>query len=216
MTEEQNISPTSKSSNAFRTISEVSNDIDVPQHTLRFWESKFPQIMPMKRGGGRRYYRPQEVDFLIRIKFFLQVKGFSIKSLQKLLKESRKEFDEIDITSEDQSSFLNQSQSSEAKRQSDDFEQPKTIKVKTIASDSDIFPEKESSAQNSVPESLEQESKSSQPTLIKNRVRPEIEIPSLFDFMEESFVQIDVNLLKTIREELVALQDFITSSIAHL
>lgn len=79
----------SKSASAFRTISEVSGDLDVPQHVLRFWETKFPQIKPLKRGGGRRYYRPDDVELLRRIQSLLYQDGYTIKGVQKLLRESR-------------------------------------------------------------------------------------------------------------------------------
>jgi DNA-binding transcriptional MerR regulator len=76
-----------KSATAFRTISEVAGALDLPQHVLRFWESKFPQINPMKRGGGRRYYRPEDLDILRRIKLLLYDDGYTIKGAQKLLKD---------------------------------------------------------------------------------------------------------------------------------
>ncbi len=76
-----------KSAEAFRTISEVAGEIDIPQHVLRFWESKFNQIKPMKRGGGRRYYRPEDVELLRRIKSLLYDDGYTIKGVQKLLRE---------------------------------------------------------------------------------------------------------------------------------
>jgi DNA-binding transcriptional MerR regulator len=78
-----------KSAAAFRTISEVSAELDVPQHVLRFWETKFPQIRPLKRGGGRRYYRPDDVVLLRRIQTLLYKEGYTIKGVQRLLKESR-------------------------------------------------------------------------------------------------------------------------------
>ena len=77
-----------KSASAFRTISEVSKELDLPQHVLRFWESKFPQIKPMKRGGGRRYYRPEDLVMLRRIRGLLYNDGYTIKGVQKLLKET--------------------------------------------------------------------------------------------------------------------------------
>jgi DNA-binding transcriptional MerR regulator len=77
-----------KSPEAFRTISEVADDLDVPQHVLRFWESKFSQVRPLKRGGGRRYYRPEDVDLLRGIRHLLYIDGFTIKGVQKLLKEN--------------------------------------------------------------------------------------------------------------------------------
>jgi DNA-binding transcriptional MerR regulator len=76
-----------KSAAAFRTISEVASDLDVPQHVLRFWESKFSQVKPLKRGGGRRYYRPEDVDLLRRIRDLLYVQGYTIKGVQRLLRD---------------------------------------------------------------------------------------------------------------------------------
>lgn len=76
-----------KSAAAFRTISEVATDLDVPQHVLRFWETKFTQVRPMKRGGGRRYYRPEDVDLLRSIRALLYDDGYMIKGVQKLLRE---------------------------------------------------------------------------------------------------------------------------------
>jgi DNA-binding transcriptional MerR regulator len=76
-----------KSAGAFRTISEVSERLDVPQHVLRFWETKFAQIRPMKRGGGRRYYRPEDITLLRGIRDLLYVDGYTIKGVQKLLRE---------------------------------------------------------------------------------------------------------------------------------
>lgn len=76
-----------KSETAFRTISEVADELDVPQHVLRFWETKFTQIRPMKRGGGRRYYRPEDVTLLRRIRALLYDDGFTIKGVQKLLRD---------------------------------------------------------------------------------------------------------------------------------
>lgn len=76
-----------KSAGAFRTISEVSDELDLPQHVLRFWETKFPQIKPMKRGGGRRYYRPEDIQLLDRIRRWLYEDGYTIKGVQKLLKD---------------------------------------------------------------------------------------------------------------------------------
>jgi DNA-binding transcriptional MerR regulator len=80
---------TAKSATAFRTISEVSAELDVPQHVLRFWETKFPQIRPLKRGGGRRYYRPEDVELLRRIQSLLYKEGYTIKGVQRLLREAR-------------------------------------------------------------------------------------------------------------------------------
>lgn len=75
-----------KASGAFRTISEVADLLDVQQHVLRFWETKFTQVRPMKRGGGRRYYRPEDVSLLQRIHHLLYTEGYTIKGVQKLLK----------------------------------------------------------------------------------------------------------------------------------
>lgn len=89
MAETGNLAPRRgrKSAEAFRTISEVASDLDVPQHVLRFWETKFTQVRPMKRGGGRRYYRPEDVDLLRSIRSLLYDDGYTIKGVQKLLRE---------------------------------------------------------------------------------------------------------------------------------
>jgi DNA-binding transcriptional MerR regulator len=76
-----------KSGAAFRTTGEVSEELDLPPHVLRFWESKFPEIKPLKRGGGRRYYRPEDVELLRRIRQFLYQEGYTIRGVQKLLRE---------------------------------------------------------------------------------------------------------------------------------
>ncbi|WP_420565599.1 MerR family transcriptional regulator [Thalassobaculum sp.] len=76
-----------KSAAAFRTISEVADDLDVPPHVLRFWETKFNQVRPLKRGGGRRYYRPEDIALLRRIRELLYREGYTIKGVQKLLRE---------------------------------------------------------------------------------------------------------------------------------
>lgn len=76
-----------KGPDAFRTISEVAEDLDLPQHVLRFWETRFAHIRPMKRGGGRRYYRPEDVDLLRGIRLLLYGEGFTIRGVQRLLKE---------------------------------------------------------------------------------------------------------------------------------
>jgi DNA-binding transcriptional MerR regulator len=76
-----------KSPGAFRTISEVADSMDLPQHVLRFWETRFPQIRPLKRAGGRRYYRPDDVERLRLIKRLLYDEGYTIKGVQKLFKE---------------------------------------------------------------------------------------------------------------------------------
>lgn len=79
-----------KSDNAFKTISEVASQIGVPQHVLRFWETKFSNIKPMKRGGGRRYYRPEDVTLIERIHHLLYNEGYTIKGVQRLIKASSK------------------------------------------------------------------------------------------------------------------------------
>jgi DNA-binding transcriptional MerR regulator len=76
-----------KSPDAFRTISEVGAELDVPQHVLRFWETRFAQIRPVKRAGGRRYYRPEDVDLLQGIRALLYTDGYTIKGVQKILRE---------------------------------------------------------------------------------------------------------------------------------
>lgn len=77
-----------KAAGAFRTISEVADDLHVPQHVLRFWESKFPQVRPLKRGGGRRYYRPEDVLLLRRVADLLYTQGYTIKGVQRLLRDT--------------------------------------------------------------------------------------------------------------------------------
>ena len=77
-----------KGASAFRTISEVAEELGVPQHVLRFWETKFSQVRPLKRGGGRRYYRPEDIDVLRRVKGLLYSEGYTIKGAQKLLRQS--------------------------------------------------------------------------------------------------------------------------------
>lgn len=79
-----------KSASAFRTISEVADILNVQQHVLRFWETKFSQIRPLKRGGGRRYYRPEDLELLQCIHHLLYVEGYTIKGVQKLLREKGK------------------------------------------------------------------------------------------------------------------------------
>ena len=76
-----------KAPDAFRTISEVAEDLDIPQHVLRFWETRFSQIKPMKRSGGRRYYRPDDVDLLRGIRRLLYGEGYTIRGVQRILKE---------------------------------------------------------------------------------------------------------------------------------
>ncbi len=77
-----------KSPTAFRTISEVADELHIPQHVLRFWETKFQQVKPLKRGGGRRYYRPDDIGLLRRISDLLYIQGYTIKGVQRLLRET--------------------------------------------------------------------------------------------------------------------------------
>jgi DNA-binding transcriptional MerR regulator len=81
-----------KAPDAFRTISEVADDLDIPQHVLRFWESRFSQIKPLKRAGGRRYYRPDDVDLLRGIKHLLYGEGYTIRGVQRILREQGGKF----------------------------------------------------------------------------------------------------------------------------
>ena len=89
--EDPGIDPTrsraKKAPNAFRTISEVADELHIPQHVLRFWETKFPQVKPLKRGGGRRYYRPDDIQLLRRVSDLLYIQGYTIKGVQRLLRE---------------------------------------------------------------------------------------------------------------------------------
>ena len=95
-----------KAPQAFRTISEVSNEIDIPTHVLRFWETKFPNINPLKRSGNRRYYRPEDVKLIIRIKTLLYDNGYTVKGVQKLLKENDNTNNNKDDIKEKLSSIL--------------------------------------------------------------------------------------------------------------
>ena len=81
-----------KSPEAFKTISEVAEELDLPQHVLRFWETRFRQIKPLKRGGGRRYYRPDDVQLLQGIRHLLYAEGYTIKGVQRILKEQGNRF----------------------------------------------------------------------------------------------------------------------------
>lgn len=76
-----------KSAEAFRTIGEVADELEIPKHVLRFWEGRFPQIRPMKRGGGRRYYRPEDMELLRGIRTLLHAEGYTIRGVQKILRE---------------------------------------------------------------------------------------------------------------------------------
>jgi DNA-binding transcriptional MerR regulator len=81
-----------KAPDAFRTISEVATELDVPQHVLRFWESRFREIKPMKRGGGRRYYRPDDVELLRGIRHLLYGEGYTIRGVQRILRDQGSKF----------------------------------------------------------------------------------------------------------------------------
>ena len=84
-----------KAPDAFRTISEVADEIDVPQHVLRFWESRFTQIKPMKRGGGRRFYRPDDIELLRGIRHLLYGEGYTIRGVQRILREQGPKFVQV-------------------------------------------------------------------------------------------------------------------------
>src|SRR5881396_2425417 len=81
-----------KAPDAFRTISEVAQELDIPQHVLRFWETRFSQIKPMKRSGGRRYYRPDDIDLLRGIRRLLYGEGYTIRGVQRILREQGAKF----------------------------------------------------------------------------------------------------------------------------
>jgi DNA-binding transcriptional MerR regulator len=85
----------SKAPDAFRTISEVADELDLPQHVLRFWESRFHEIKPMKRGGGRRYYRPDDIDLLRGIRHLLYGEGYTIRGVQRILREQGQKFVQV-------------------------------------------------------------------------------------------------------------------------
>ena len=89
-----------KAPTAFRTISEVADDLHIPQHVLRFWETKFPQLKPLKRGGGRRYYRPEDIALLRRISDLLYTQGYTIKGVQRLLRDGTDEGPQAAATGE--------------------------------------------------------------------------------------------------------------------
>ena len=89
-----------KAPTAFRTISEVADDLHIPQHVLRFWETKFPQLKPLKRGGGRRYYRPEDIALLRRISDLLYTQGYTLKGVQRLLRDGTDEGPQAAATGE--------------------------------------------------------------------------------------------------------------------
>lgn len=116
-----------KAQGAFRTISEVADELDVPQHVLRFWETKFSQVKPLKRGGGRRYYRPEDVALLKHIHYQLYTEGYTIKGVQKLLKGQGKNQIAAQVAADEQASFsaqVKQTVSSEQSVQSAAQAQP--------------------------------------------------------------------------------------------
>jgi DNA-binding transcriptional MerR regulator len=121
-----------KSPDAFRTISEVADDLDLPQHVLRFWETRFNQIKPMKRGGGRRYYRPDDIDLLKGIRHLLYEEGYTIRGVQRILREQGNKFvigignGEIDIT--EPSAMLGAA----ATNADSDADQPKVQKARSV------------------------------------------------------------------------------------
>jgi hypothetical protein len=92
--EETGLERVRKAPDAYRTISEVADDLQVPQHVLRFWETRFPEVKPLKRAGGRRYYRPEDIQVLRRISDLLYVQGYTIKGVQRLLRDEPPEEDE--------------------------------------------------------------------------------------------------------------------------
>lgn len=94
-----------KSPGAFRTISEVAEDLDLPAHVLRFWETKFAQVRPLKRGGGRRYYRPEDVQLLSHIRSLLYDEGYTIKGVQKLMREGNLKKSDLAPSPSDMASF---------------------------------------------------------------------------------------------------------------
>jgi DNA-binding transcriptional MerR regulator len=112
----------SKSAGAFRTISEVATELDVPQHVLRFWETRFSQIRPLKRAGGRRYYRPEDVELLRRIRGLLYQHGYTIKGVQKLLRDGGRAADTPVAAVEDEPSAEDEAKPSEVA--SDDAPRP--------------------------------------------------------------------------------------------
>jgi DNA-binding transcriptional MerR regulator len=119
---------TGKSADAFRTISEVANELEIPQHVLRFWESKFSQVKPLKRGGGRRYYRPEDIVLLRNIRTLLYKEGYTIKGVQKLLREGQVSRSGVDGTVDGEgSSSLNDAQRGEIRAIIDELTELKDL-----------------------------------------------------------------------------------------
>ena len=111
-----------KSPGAFRTISEVGEDLDLPTHVLRFWETKFSQVHPLKRGGGRRYYRPEDVRLLSHIRSLLYDEGYTIKGVQKLMREGKLKKSDLAPSPSDMASFEANSLKSEIQDVIDELE----------------------------------------------------------------------------------------------
>ena len=111
-----------KSPDAFRTISEVAEDLDLPAHVLRFWETKFSQVHPLKRGGGRRYYRPEDVQLLSHIRSLLYDEGYTIKGVQKLMREGNLKKSDLAPSPSDMASFEANSLKSEIQDAIDELE----------------------------------------------------------------------------------------------
>ena len=129
-----------KGPDAFRTISEVADDLDLPQHVLRFWETRFSQIKPLKRGGGRRYYRPSDVDLLKGIRHLLYEEGYTIKGVQKILKQNGVQF-AIAIGGGDMSALEEMSKrtSAAAKKQAAAESQPATTPAAREPAEADVL-----------------------------------------------------------------------------
>jgi len=125
-----------KSPNAFRTISEAARELDLPQHVLRFWESKFPQIKPMKRAGGRRFYRREDLDLLQTIKYLLHDEGYTIKGVQKIMRQNNGNIPDTDIASK--SSGTSNSINQEAQAISDALPSLSEIKEGILAAINDL------------------------------------------------------------------------------
>ena len=111
-----------KSPSAFRTISEVAEDLDLPAHVLRFWETKFSQVHPLKRGGGRRYYRPEDVQLLSHIRSLLYDEGYTIKGVQKLMREGNLKKSDLAPSPSEMASFEANSLKSEIQDAIDELE----------------------------------------------------------------------------------------------
>ena len=111
-----------KSPGAFRTISEVAEDLDLPAHVLRFWETKFAQVRPLKRGGGRRYYRPEDVQLLSHIRSLLYDEGYTIKGVQKLMREGNLKKSDLAPSPSDMAPFEVNSLKSEIQDAIDELE----------------------------------------------------------------------------------------------